>query len=117
MVAAFVIVSGQCCPGWGVIGRTLQFTGGSVNAGCGTGFCQHFREQDVIDAQALIFLETEHSVIPPGVGFFRLLEKTEAVFQAEADQALKRRAFGFGAKNAAGPGFGVVHIAVCPAAC
>ena len=52
-------------------------------------------KQNVIDAQALVFLEAEHAVIPPGKGLFRLLEETEAVLQAEAKQTLEGGTLGF----------------------
>ncbi len=66
----------------------------------------------MVDAQAEVLLEAEHAVIPPREGLFRLREETEAVGQAEAEQALEGSAFRLGTEDLAGPALRVVHIAV-----
>src|SRR6185369_8801482 len=110
--AACVMASTQRGPDRRMVGRAFALARGAVDAGRRALFGECRREQDVIDAQSLVFLKAEHPVIPPREGLFRLVEEPEAVFQAQAAQALEGGALGFGDQNAAGPGQGVVNIAV-----
>ena len=73
---------------------------------------KRFGEENVVNAQAKVLLESEHAVIPPGKALFGLLEQPETVFHAECQQALKDSAFRFGAQDFALPGFCVMNVAV-----
>src|SRR5574343_842788 len=99
-------------PGRRVIGRALQLARGTVDPGRAAGGGKRCREQDMVDAQAEVLLETEHPVIPPREGFLRLCEEPEAVAQAEFEKAPERGPFGLRAKNLACPDGRVVYVAV-----
>ena len=66
----------------------------------------------MVDAQAEVLRETEHAVVPPGKYLLGLVEQAEAVDEAEAEQALEGGALWLRAEDLAGPGLGVVHVAV-----
>src|SRR6185369_3717956 len=110
--AASVMGSTQRGPDRRMVGRPFALARGAVDAGRRALFGARPREQDVIDPQALVFLKAEHPVIPPREGLFRLVEEPEAVFQAQAAQALESGALGFGDQNAACPDQRVMNVAV-----
>ena len=66
----------------------------------------------MVDAQALILLETEHPVVPPREALFGLFEEAEAVLQTKRLKSLKCCALRFGTEDLAGPGVRVVHVTI-----
>ena len=66
----------------------------------------------MVDAQALVQAEAQLAVIPPAERFFGLLEQAEGVRQADVEQALQGGPFLVRDQHLAGPGDGVVHVAV-----
>src|SRR5574344_3031058 len=72
-----------------VVAGLLVLAGCAVNvAGAGLWF-ERIADQDVVNAQAAVFLETQHAVIPPRKTFFRLLKQAKTVVQPQAQQRLK----------------------------
>jgi hypothetical protein len=66
----------------------------------------------VVDAQPLVLAEGQVAVVPPAPALRRLLEQAEGVVQAQPDQAAEVLALLRRAVDLAGPGHGVVDVAV-----
>src|SRR5262245_58038692 len=95
-----------------VVRRLLALARVAVDAARDTALGERGREQDVIDAQAVVLREREHAVVPPRERHRRLLEESEAVVQSDVEQRLERRTLGLGAVDLAGPQHGIVHVAI-----
>ena len=95
-----------------VVGGALALAHLAVDQGSRAASGERRGEQEMVDAQAKILLEAEHAVIPPGETFFGLVEQAEAVLQSAGEQRAEGGALGVRAEYLAGPGDGVVHVAV-----
>ena len=71
----------------------------ALDQGCRATLCKRRGKQEMIDAQAEIFLETEHAVIPPGKTFLGLVEQAKTVFQTAIEQGAKGGALGRRTQN------------------
>src|SRR5688500_15580718 len=95
----------------GVIGRPLEAARLDVYRARRAERDERGREQDVIDAQALLFSEREHAVIPPGIRALRLFEEAERIDESDAHEPTQRLALGRREMDLVGPKLRVVHVA------
>ena len=63
----------------------------------------------MVNSQTMIFLKTEHSVIPPGITLLRLLKKSEGV---QRKKILKGLTLLGGHQNVAFPALGIPNVTV-----
>ena len=66
----------------------------------------------MVDAQAKIPLEAEHTVVPPGKTLFCLFKEPEAVFHSKCKQSLEGAALGLRAEDFSFPGRWIMHVAI-----
>src|SRR5215831_2684755 len=69
-------------------------------------------EQDVIDAQPEVALESVRAVVPPGVRALALSKQPECVSESEPKELLEGLALGIAAQHLSAPGVGVVDVFV-----
>ena len=95
-----------------MVGGAFELAHFALDAGGSAACGERLRQQHVVDAQAEIALEAAHAVVPPREALLRLREAAEAVDEAQVEQAPEGGALGVGTEDLAGPGGGVVHVAV-----
>src|SRR5712691_11695092 len=69
-------------------------------------------EQDVIDTQPEIALESIHAVVPPSEGFVRLSKHPEAVFQSQGEKLPEGPLLLGAAQDLTFPGLGIVNVLI-----
>src|SRR4029077_15740429 len=95
-----------------VIGRVFSSTHFAVDPGGDAFFGQRFACQNSVYAQATIFFEGAHLIIPPAEKFSFLVMNSKRVVQTEAAQITKSGAFAVRRHDCAAPKPGVVNIDV-----
>ncbi len=95
-----------------VVRRLLALALVAVDAACGAARGQRRRQQDVVDAQAVVLGECKLAIVPPAERRRRLVEQAKAVLEARGEKRAKRGALGVGAQHLPGPQRRVVHVAV-----
>jgi hypothetical protein len=103
---------GDFCSHRRVVGGPLQLAQFAADPGRRAALGEHFGKQDVVDPQPLVLLETEHAVVPPRKALRGLLEKAEAVFQAESQQALESCTLWRRTQDLSCPGERVVDVPI-----
>src|SRR5471032_1499700 len=91
-----------------MVGRLFPLARHPVDDAGAAARYQGWREQNMVDAQALVQAKAQLAVIPPAERFVRLLEQAEGVGQADVEQALQGGAFLVRHQYLAGPGDGVI---------
>src|SRR5258706_14213773 len=91
---------------------TLQSPWLDVDRRCATTQGELGADQDMVDAQAEVALETVHSVVPPGERFLPLGKHPEAVFQSHSKELPKGFPFPGAAQDLTFPELRVVNVLI-----
>src|SRR4029077_3302421 len=102
----------KLCPHRRVIGRIFSSTHFAVDPGGDAFFRQRFACQNSVYAQAAIFFEGAHLIIPPAENFCFLVMDSKRVVQTEAAQIPKSGPFAVRRHDGTAPKLGVVNIDV-----
>src|SRR4029077_7137573 len=95
-----------------VIGRVFSSTHFAIDPGGDAFFRQRFACQNSVYAQATIFFEGAHLIIPPAEKFSFLVMNSKRVVQAEVAQITKSRAFAVRRHDGPVPKVGIANIDV-----
>ena len=74
-----------------MVAGLLVFAWGAVNGASSCLGLDGIADQNVVNAQPPVFLETQHAVVPPGKAFLGLLKHAKRIGQAQVQQGLKVR--------------------------
>ena len=88
------------------------FAWGAVDGAGAHRAAQGLTHQNVVDAQAPVFLKAQHPVVPPRIAFFGLLEHAVGICQPQRQQGLEMCALFSGVVNGFAQTHGVVRVAV-----